>query len=41
MIDIALFVVALGLAAAGFVWLARSGRSLLDRRLGGMEDKLG
>jgi len=40
MIDIALFVVALGLAAAGFVWLARSGRSLLDRRLGGMEDKL-
>jgi DNA recombination protein RmuC len=40
MIDIALFIVLFGLVAAGAVWLARSGRTLLDQRLGGMEDKL-
>jgi DNA recombination protein RmuC len=40
MIDIALFIVLFGLVAAGAVWLARSGRTVLDQRLGGMEDKL-
>jgi DNA recombination protein RmuC len=40
MVDIALFIVLFGLVATGAMWLARSGRTLLDQRLGGMEEKL-
>jgi DNA recombination protein RmuC len=39
MIDIALLI-ALIAAGAGLVWLARVGRTILEQRLGGMEDKL-
>jgi DNA recombination protein RmuC len=39
MADIALIAVLLGFAA-GLVWLARIGRTLLEQRLGGMEEKL-
>ncbi len=39
MIDIALLIVLVA-AAAGFVWLARVARTILEQRLGGMEDKL-
>jgi DNA recombination protein RmuC len=39
MIDIALLIVLIA-AAAGSVWLARIGRTILDQRLGGMEEKL-
>jgi DNA recombination protein RmuC len=40
MIDIALFIVLFALGAAGILWLARAGRTLLDQGLGGMEEKL-
>jgi DNA recombination protein RmuC len=40
MTDIVFFLVLFALAAAGAVWLVRSGRGLLDQRLGGMEEKL-
>jgi DNA recombination protein RmuC len=33
-------IVVLAAVAAGFVWLARGGRDILERRLGGMEEKL-
>jgi DNA recombination protein RmuC len=39
MIDIALLIVLVA-AAAGLVWLARVGRTILEQRLGGMEEKL-
>jgi DNA recombination protein RmuC len=39
MIDIALLIVLIA-AAAGSVWLARAGRTILEQRLGGMEEKL-
>jgi DNA recombination protein RmuC len=40
MIDIALLIVLFALLAAGALWLARTGRALLEQGLGGMEDKL-
>ena len=39
MIDLAFFIVLI-VGAAGLVWLARAGRSLLEQRFGSMEDKL-
>jgi DNA recombination protein RmuC len=39
MTDIAFFI-ALGAAAAGLIWLARAGRSVLEQRFGSMEEKL-
>jgi DNA recombination protein RmuC len=39
MTDIAFFI-ALIVGAAGLIWLARAGRSLLEQRFGSMEDKL-
>jgi DNA recombination protein RmuC len=39
MTDIALFIVFI-VGAAGLIWLARAGRSLLEQRFGSMEDKL-
>jgi DNA recombination protein RmuC len=40
MTDIAFFIVLFALGAAGAVWLFRSARTLLEQRLGGMEEKL-
>ena len=40
MTDLALFILLLGLLAAGALWLGRAGRALLEQRLGGMEEKL-
>jgi DNA recombination protein RmuC len=39
MTDIAFFIVFI-IGAAGLIWLARAGRSLLEQRFGSMEDKL-
>jgi DNA recombination protein RmuC len=39
MTDIAFFIVCI-VGAAGLIWLARAGRSLLEQRFGSMEDKL-
>jgi DNA recombination protein RmuC len=39
MTDIALFIVFI-VGAAGLIWLARAGRSLLEQRFGSMEDRL-
>jgi DNA recombination protein RmuC len=39
MTDIAFFIVFI-VGAAGLIWLARAGRSLLEQRFGSMEDKL-
>jgi len=39
MTDIALFIAIIA-GAAGLIWLARAGRSLLEQRFGSMEDKL-
>jgi DNA recombination protein RmuC len=39
MTDLAFFIVLI-VGAAGLVWLARAGRSLLEQRFGSMEDKL-